>query len=634
MNHIESTTDLVNKKVGYFIEYWLDVTHESNSIEGDLVHFILYNPKELIKEFIEEIERNQLSNRDNRKFFTDKVNGFAKLKLDALKFLEPTLKLIQSQFSKKDDFGYLLHLLKMALLEFDNNRLAKESIKELSNHLTDPGELDQIKVKSLVNLIIFELMHKKYSQEKIIKIINDIFSSYQTINKTILTNFPHTLQPENWNVESVEYQGFERKLTAYLDSLTINDRISSITNYFNLPSEKLRYLFQLRGLKGDDVNLFIGNVQIYSPKKTRLIQDSGTGLGDIDETFNASSGSHITYCNAAVSLDVLDSEYAKMEAIQTLENTLDIIASKYTYYKVPLSINTSQYYVINQDGEIRQKTSSNTLEVLIYQDSIELHNSKFPSEVFAQQVSKDQISQIDKKIFESMHWKRKATESDEINEKVLWHWVSLENIFERKSCSTPKTIFESVSKILAKKYIYDFAWKYYWKLESCANGRGDLQHYRANIILPQDLSNIVGFNAKEGQEIKLKNLIDNIAQIQKHIDADSLLSEQLHYLNELFTDSKKFEELLKKFQDIFFEKLVYVYRMRNKIVHNAHNEVGPMSKYYADFLALASAASINSFIQIRARLSLKSSDEIVNNINYEFDKFLLDLKEKGSSILL
>ena len=69
----------MSHKIQYFIDYWRDLTHEGNSIENEFVHSIIYNPKELIKEFIEEIERKNLSNKDNKKFFIDSLVKFANL---------------------------------------------------------------------------------------------------------------------------------------------------------------------------------------------------------------------------------------------------------------------------------------------------------------------------------------------------------------------------------------------------------------------------------------------------------------------------------------------------------------------------------------------------------------------------
>lgn len=629
---VQITNNPIESKVQYFIDYWRDLTHEDQSIESDLIHSILYNPKELIKEFIEEIERKQLSNSDNKKFFIDKMNEFARLDLNALKFILPTLKLIQQQFGKKDDFGYLLHLLKMAQLKLEDFNLGKEAVKELSELLTDESEIQQTKIKHLVNIIIFELMHKKLSRKKIIQIISDIFSNYSEHESGYIhTNFPHNIESGNWKTESEEYQEYKKQLIEYIDGLAYKDRILAIASYFDTRPEELRFVFQIKGLRGENINFNIGNVQIYNPKNIRLFQ---TPTEYFNELFEKEIIDQIYYCNGAVTLEVVDREYAAQEALQILENTLDIIASRYTYYKIPIAINTSKYYVIDSDGNNRGGSTTSTWEFLAYQDSIELDNSKYDSDIYAKQISKDKLLEIDKKIFESMHWKRKAIESNDGNEKILWHWVAMENLFQRKNHSTPMTIFESVSKLLAKRYLYQFAWKHFHKLSDITDTTAIMRHYRLEIKLPHLLKNAIGLNATEGEAIYLTNLIDNLDELQSNLDEKSLFYEQLEYLKKIFTDTKECIALLEKLEKIFFEKLVYVYRMRNKIVHNAHNESSPIAQYYVEFVAMSSAISINTFINIRGTLSLQTSDEIINNIAYEYDKFGLELKEQGTKVLL
>ena len=621
-----------NTKVQYFIDYWRDLTHENNSIEKELVHSILYNPRELIKEFIEEIERKNLSNNDNKKFFIDKINEFSKLELESLNFIKPTLRLIQQQFSKKDDYSYLLHLLKMANLNLKHFILGKNAVKELARILTDNSDINETKIKHLTNLIIFELVHKKYSYKTIIKIIDNIFMDYQILPDNILhTNFPHNIKCTNWEVTSEEFKEYQKELKDYIDSLSVEDRILAIENYFTKEAEELRFIFQIRGLKGDDVNITIGDVQVYNPKTIRLFKNP---TEHFNELFSKEIKDNIYYCNAAVTVEVIDGEYAKQEAIQKLENILDIISSRYMYYKISFTINASQHFVIDKDGNERGTSFTNTWEFINYQDSLILDNTKFESSVYTNEVDRDKILDIDKKILESMHWKRKAIESNENSEKILWHWVALENIFDKKNQSTPKIIFEVVSKLLSKKYIFDFAWKHYHKLQDITAQTAPLHHYRLEVKLPNKLKNEIGLNAKEGESIYLKNFIDNIDDTKSYIDKNTLFFNQLEFLEEIFVDTKKCLALIEKFEKIFFEKLVYLYRIRNKIVHNAHNENNPIFQYYIEFIALVSALSVGSFIDKRAKLSLTTSEDIINNIIYDYDKFKLELKEKGTSILL
>lgn len=139
-------------KVLYFIEYWQDFTaltedkingvSHFHNLEQDSINPILYNPKDFLKEFIDEIKRKNLSNSDNKKFFIENINNLINIQLKALEFLAIPLKIIQQQFSKKDDFSYLLYVLKFALDEMNDFRLGKECVKGLAEILLDDQSLD------------------------------------------------------------------------------------------------------------------------------------------------------------------------------------------------------------------------------------------------------------------------------------------------------------------------------------------------------------------------------------------------------------------------------------------------------------------------------------------------------------
>lgn len=621
-------------KAQYFIDYWRDLTHQGSSIELELSHSILYNPKTLFNELIDEIERKNLSNKDNKDFFKNTINQFASLDLEAIKFLKPILKLIQKQInSKQDDYTYLSHLLEMAHLELQNFRLGIEAIKELSTLLSDESEINQNKVKQLSNLIIFELSYKKYSKKTIVSIISNIFSTYQVMpsDNSLYTTYPHDIKCTNYDRASDEYKAYELRLKEHINNLTLQERILSLENYFSDEGKEYKFVFQIKGLKGDDVNINLGNIQIYNPRSLRLFNNPTKYF---NELFDFDGDDNIFYCNGAVAINIIDTEYAKQEAIEMLEDILDILALKYTNYKIPITINTETYYIIDENGNEKGHGSTNTWEVLRYQDSVEINNKgyDFLSSYYLNNIYIENILEIDNKILKSIHWKRKAIESNDKNEKILWQWIALENIFERKNFNTPKIIFEVVSKLLAKKQMYDFAWKHFHKLSDMSNEMALFRHNRIELNLPIELKNKISLGY-EGT-IHLKDFINNLSDVMSHIDNDSLFYTQLEYLNSIFTNKNECIKLLEVFESIIFEKLVYVYRVRNQIVHNAKTENTPAIELYSDFITQISATSIIEFIHIRENSSLQTNTDIINNIIYEYDRFKLELNEKGTEILL
>lgn len=444
--------------------------------------------------------------------------------------------------------------------------------------------------------------------------------------------FPHKFTCSNKDSKSNEFIDYQNNVKNYIENLTDKERIQAISNYFDKEPEKLRFVFQIKGLRGDFVDIKIRNVQIYNPKHIRLFNKSNeffSELFDKDEIKD-----NIYYCNGAVEMDVIDRDFAKQEALQILENTLDLIASKFISYEQAILINPMKYYVIDKDGNDKGSGTKNNWAYLPYQSSLNPNNEDYKEYIFSESLSEN-LLEVDKNILDSMHWKRKAIQSNENNEKILWHWVALENIFTKYPKNTTRTIFEVVPKILAKKYMFNFAWKHYHKLEEMASKDANLSHYKKRINLSKELMDSVGLNTLDGR-VRLENFISNIEAIKSNLDTEDLFYEQLDFLNSVFNNPDKCLKLMGKFEEIFFEKLLFIYRIRNQIVHNAHSKSTPMINYYVDFIETVSVVCINEFIEKRNEFSFLSAEEIINNIIYCYDKMKVELKNnnRGTSILL
>jgi len=92
--------------------------------------------------------------------------------------------------------------------------------------------------------------------------------------------------------------------------------------------------------------------------------------------------------------------------------------------------------------------------------------------------------------------------------------------------------------------------------------------------------------------------------------------------------------LLAKLENIAYEKLLYSYRIRNKIVHNADNDTTLTIKYYAAFIGSISGMAVTDYIAKRDKNDFLNTDDILNNITYEYDKLKIELGESGIKALL
>lgn len=611
---------MANIKLQYFIDHWLDLTAEE-SIEKVLIHSIVYNPKELFKEFSEEIKRNNLKNTDNKNLFIGQIKAFAKLGVMTLENFKHILALIQSQFDKKiENYNYLLHLLNLVLLELGEYKLGKSCIEELADIICDDNiSLDEPvkkRIKSLVNLVYFELIHKGFSHKGIIDILHNVFSSYHEIDGNIITKFPRQID------HNVDKESYNQKIVDFINGLSTRDRILAINNYFNRFPQSVKFIFQIHGIKGDDSRLDYGDILIYNPKYTQIIVDDNLNR----ETFGIKNTEDILYFNAAVSVSIIDQEVAKNEAFNKLNKLLYLISAIFKEYKVPITINEDQYIIIDEDRKVRGFGAKVSGAVFAYEESIGMTLLKGYMDSFASQVCGDSLNLIEKSIIESCRCQKFAKEPSSFSEKILWNWVALENLF-----SNAKTIIEIVPKMLIKHQLFSFARDHYRKLINISDGMGLQRHYRKNVSLSSDLSEKL---KDQNGIISLNNLIENIDNICTELTTEDLFTDQLKNLKDIFSDKKRCLDLLNDLERITREKIIYFYRIRNKIVHNANDIQGSFMEQYIQFATEITTIVIQKYISIKEELNLYNADQIVNHIAYSYDKFKLELNTDGTSILL
>ena len=81
--------EVIDAKVYYFIDYWRDLLY-FNSIEEDLAHTVVYNPRELFRELADEISRKEFKNKGSKGFFLNSINKIYNFKIESIDFLKPT----------------------------------------------------------------------------------------------------------------------------------------------------------------------------------------------------------------------------------------------------------------------------------------------------------------------------------------------------------------------------------------------------------------------------------------------------------------------------------------------------------------------------------------------------------------
>lgn len=639
-------------KIEYFKEYWKSFTATTKdninnidyfaNLEQDSINPLLFNPQALIKEFIDELERTKdLTKSFYKDFFRTNVSKLVKgefienkLSLNSLEFLQSNLKLAQKYFEPKvkGDYSSLLYTLKFIISELKDFKLGIECIKELSQILTDNSNIENSKekIKALTNFIIFELRNKKYSDKTIKEIIGNIFSRY-SLNKNgrLYTKFPHNIKfTTGENLEE-----YYKKVMKYIDDLTIKDRILALETYFKQEPKEVIFIFHTKGVKYDKSFEEINGIKIYNPYHKQLIDNDEKDLYkrlELNFNFNPNMKTFPDgFCNIAIEINMIDFEYSKSEAIYKINKFFGILTSRYFTLKYELNLITNSIIVIDKNGKVLISFSSvDTKNILA--NSIDLGDFKHPEdypEYYSTLINSQNLDKIDRKIIESTNWKIKALKSNNYNESILWHWVSIENLFEidKKNVSN---ILNFAPPILTKSYIHNFmqqiTYIIYSKESNFLSCYNDFSK-EANDFIKEEIRG-KEFNYNEFI-CKVKELLNILSKSEQ--DKNTFFYEKLNHFVCIFSEDKQFLNFIKNYQEQIKQKILFLYRIRNKIIHNANNEQDSMVIYYKNFASYLNTVLLCYFIDKRME-GIKDNKEIFYSGEYEMQK----IKEKGLKAIL
>ncbi|TDJ85371.1 hypothetical protein E2O24_07680 [Campylobacter volucris] len=435
------------------------------------------------------------------------------------------------------------------------------------------------KIKHLIHFIVFELKDKK---------IADI-----TINKCIKKN---------------------SSKDASIDNL-----IEELDNLFNRKPTKTRFIFALRGIKGNK-NIKINNFEIYNPNIKTLIKDDKKR-----EFFNLSTNQKYMQqelCNIVIELDVVDPEFAKYEAVIKTNILLSLLTYRDLEINVPLYIETGTFYAINSEGKVIGGSLSINDNLLNYYDSkntklIQLNKEEIL--YFEKLIYNKNLNVVDIKLLKSLNSKKRALEATYNHEAILWHWISIENLFDIEN-SSAKIIFDNAPYILTYNFLYHFLRYeiYYLKLLNFP--------FSDDCRVPEKVQKLIDtFKGKTYGEI-----IEIIKEIPELLDKNTFLYEKIDNLISIFTTKEKLLKFAEEFFEDIKQKIIILYKLRNKIVHEAHYEQNSIVQLYKNYAVTINTILLCFFVEqkLQGKTDLV---EIINFAKYEYEKLCHKIKNNGIS---
>lgn len=633
----------INEKIKYWVDLWEEIIEDFSRITYDRE---LINPHLLIINILDEIKYNKLKNDNNNAYFKEKLKVFAND--DVIKnILYTDFELLISELSQKSNrFEYFSALCKETLKIFQSGIYFKESCNLLKATIFDSQwkKNDEEKISSISQNLIIELMLAGYGIETIRTIPRELFARTKA------------------------------------DTRSISDRIERLKNYFDKEPIEGYGVFHIDGLKGN-VNVNVGEVNFYSPQLEnywRFINNPEIEVIDFDELklrfydeeipyFERitekiayrdleSKIKQVSFVNAAVKIRYRDFESAKRQALEAIDTSLDIL-SLYMYPEMPFKIKLNKFYFVScEDLRVYDYFSQEATPYYKSISSFNLNKTSFFSEkngeflsglkelLFNEEFKSDPLSA---KLIYSLHWYRKALETDIPEDQLLNYWIAIENLFTfdskngnlvvmNKEEKDKFVLIEDLVPCVELSYsIKDVATDIYYYLKTNIKTlliENDLNSFEKQPQIPRHILRTCQLEpCLEPKEVNLKEFIQNLHLLDQYITR-KVIKDKISYAEKFYTDTEfKSLELQRKIQQIR-QDLLLIYRYRNFIVHNAHFDHNILP-YYVMKAGNLARNLLDKILYEHIKDNKKSHQEILIWEKVKMERIIAKLKNKTPIVL-
>ncbi|WP_148705475.1 hypothetical protein [Methanosarcina siciliae] len=668
----------INEKTKYWVDLWEEtiVGFSREVYDKELV-----NPHLLLINLLEEIKFNKLMNIKNNKYFLNKLNSFVKDDKVIKNLFKTDFLLLISELSQKSRrLEYFAILCERIIKYFQQGVYFKESCDQLKKIVLDNQWKDSDKEEILLisqNLII-ELILAGYSLETIKTIPRNLFDKYQIREDNevpiLITKYPISTDIKDfYDGDQLDNVSYHEAMKAEIDSLSISNRIEKLKYYFDKEPIEGYGIFHIEGLKGDiDVN--IGEVNFYSPKIEnywRSINNPNLRAKDFNEMKlefydDEESYSNYTYkknslidfkpkvkkasfINAAVKIKYRDFDSARKKALEIVEKSLDILRL-HTNSKLPFKVKLQRFYLVDCDDlsisdsystrdtpSYKEIMSYDLNKSILFSGKYEEYLNELKKLLFNEDIEKDPLSA---KLVYSLHWYRKAFETDLPEDKLLNYWIAIENLltFDSKNGNIVLRDNKEEDKFLIVQELVPFielnhstgnvAVNTYLYLKNLIYSSRDVILMNSTtkpLDVPQNCLEDCQLKPQIGKkDIDLRKFIQTLPLLYPYVKR-KIIEDRIRFSEKFYNDTIfKSEELERRLEQVS-QDLLLIYRYRNLIVHNARFDTKILPYYVMKAENLAGNL-ISKILYEHAMDSTKSHQEILISERVKMEMIMEKLK--------
>ncbi|MBQ3023868.1 MAG: hypothetical protein IJD23_00995 [Spirochaetaceae bacterium] len=554
----------ITENLRYFVSYW---EYFCNAVEQPSIYTTIMTPHFLVREILNELNTNGTENSSTFKYFFSQNQSFLSKKYLFDEDSYSLWILLHEKLKEKEKQVVVIDSIVNKLIQhFSSNEFQAFLFSSLKSIvLSSEAKFDNI--KSLTETIIFQFIFEQYSIKTIKKLINNIFSSYSLEKRENEKVYFHTNYPLVTNFENDDYEEYVKKASDEMNNLTLEKRLDRLYKLLINDTQIYYFIFYIKGIFFENKVDFT-DVTFYNPKISPILDPNNKFENDIFNGENYEIG-----MNVIVKQKGKDIISAKLAAIKKINKTYDFILL-HSNLKGKISINDACYRILDENKEFRSWSMGTSKDYLWRHDVIidEESENKIINK-YQKICNNENILEHDKDIiFDSLHFYRKAKESDSQEEKLLNYWIALERLF--LDFDTFESKFDRtcnfVQSILLERFIFQKGWNCYYFIDNLLRKQF---FYKNKMISEIEIPKELQIKANIGPDlnnsiIKLQDFVDSIPEIIKYsrnlVANDIMQNVQKFYYNHKFAS----KEILDKKEEIR-NVLLMIYRQRNQIVHNA-----------------------------------------------------------------
>lgn len=612
----------------YWKHYWSHCIEKLT--DKDNVSFKIVGPRMLLRDLVDELEGHGLSNTENISFFRRQLSSLDKTDEVFHTLCHPIVACLQQRLGDKVNSESSIILCRKILDTLVEKRyftilvdwLAK-TIDKTTNNDYDGRQ----KINEITHLVIAEFVAEGFVFDEIKRFATDIPGVAMAQGGVVMAAPPEFDMLKE--ADFTTHEEYYHAVSEFIKNRDVYKCLDILKQQYYADPQEAYFIVRLNGLKGL-INDYIGDINIYSPKKKRYIttEYSFSNVESIHEERD--------WVNAAIPIDFISIDQAKVYAKAKLEEVLDIMMLTYRT-KSPITIATNIYAVVVDGREISMSISvkgndpqmASRDEMMRYLDALDLtdvngDDFKFLSD--KHQVLEVGQGLLKRRLKNAAHWYAKAVATDKDVDVLLYSWFAIEGLLKvddkikaemadkNKDMNSLKVIQEFVTSIICKGYYFSYLRDTYRNFLYLTN---EFHNY-------YDIDDVViiqaGLNLKAGDHYRDSDFLNALSAIIGCIN-DDIVKDELSQLGAFYES----EEGIRQKAIQICDDLLMIYRLRNMIVHNAALSCVNISFYARE--AMFIAQRVIRYVIDKAGGN-KTIDEIVLGAKLNYQVFLGNFDEE------